>query len=184
MAGLPRIALSVRQPWAWAIIHAGKHLENRSQGAMRHMDKSVTHIAIHASKGMTRDEYECMVDHPGLRLPTANGAICPRPEALVRGAIIGHVRVVDRISQSNSPWWCGPRAFVFADATPCEPIAATGSLGFFKWSPLNGVASGIDGIELPKPWMIAWPNALKPRKPGAPKPTAAAPLFDTEPTNA
>jgi len=31
---LPSIALSVRQPWAWAIIHAGKPVENRSKLAI------------------------------------------------------------------------------------------------------------------------------------------------------
>lgn len=30
---LPRKALSVRQPWAWAIIFGGKPIENRSAGA-------------------------------------------------------------------------------------------------------------------------------------------------------
>lgn len=30
MLDLPELALSVRQPWAWAIIHAGKDIENRS----------------------------------------------------------------------------------------------------------------------------------------------------------
>ena len=29
--------------------------------------RAVTRLAIHASKGMTRDEYEDVVDHPGLR---------------------------------------------------------------------------------------------------------------------
>ena len=29
MEGLPDIALSVRQPWTWGIIHAGKPVENR-----------------------------------------------------------------------------------------------------------------------------------------------------------
>ncbi len=26
----PMLALSIRQPWAWAVIHAGKDVENRS----------------------------------------------------------------------------------------------------------------------------------------------------------
>lgn len=166
---LPRFALSVRQPWAWCIIHAGKHLENRSQGALNHMSKSVTHIAIHASTGMTREEYEDLIDHPGLRLPSANGAQLPRPDELVRGAIIGHVRIIDRISNSNSPWWCGPRALVLADPVAIHPIPVIGELGFFEWGAercqtrvLNRYRhnetrepAAIDG---PKPWMKAWPG--------------------------
>ena len=134
MADLPVMALSVRQPWAWAIIHAGKHLENRTQGALNYMGRDVTWLAIHASKGMTRDEYETMIDHPGLDLPEANGAKLPRPDELVRGAIIGHVCVTDRISTSTSPWWCGPRALVFSNTVAVDPIPCVGSLGFFRWS--------------------------------------------------
>lgn len=35
MTELPPLALSVRQPWAWAIIYAGKDIENRLWGASR-----------------------------------------------------------------------------------------------------------------------------------------------------
>jgi hypothetical protein len=37
MIDLPRLAISVRQPWAWAIIHGGKPLENRTAGAIKFM---------------------------------------------------------------------------------------------------------------------------------------------------
>ena len=30
----PTQAFSVRQPWAWAILHAGKDVENRSAAAL------------------------------------------------------------------------------------------------------------------------------------------------------
>lgn len=36
MADIPHLALSVRQPWAWAIIHAGKDIENRTWQAVNH----------------------------------------------------------------------------------------------------------------------------------------------------
>ena len=39
------------------------------------------------------------------------------------------VRIVDRISQSNSHWW-GPRVLVFADPVAVEPIPVIGELGF------------------------------------------------------
>ncbi len=46
-------AITVRPVWARAIIYAGKNIENRSW---------LTHfrgpVAIHASKNMTRSEYE------------------------------------------------------------------------------------------------------------------------------
>lgn len=49
MTSLPDIAVSVRQPWAWAIIHAGKDIENRSLAAVKHGMKP-GRIAIHAAK--------------------------------------------------------------------------------------------------------------------------------------
>ena len=50
MLDLPQLALSVRQPWAWAIIHGGKPLENRSQGAIDYMRPLRGRRAIHAAK--------------------------------------------------------------------------------------------------------------------------------------
>jgi len=57
MTDLPELALSVRQPWAWAIIHAGKDIENRSWQAVNHGLRQRGRIAIHAAKGMTNAEY-------------------------------------------------------------------------------------------------------------------------------
>lgn len=167
MTDLPRLALSVRQPWAWAIIHAHKRLENRTPTAIR-LGKMTTglRIAIHASKGMTRDEYESVRGY----LP----AKCPRPDDLIRGAIIGSVYVRDIIRESNDPWWCGPRALVLEDPRPCcAPIPCVGALGYFEWS-----ASG--EIEKPLPWMTAWPGTYHPLRTPKVKPPAEAPagLFD------
>jgi hypothetical protein len=48
----PVWALSVRQPWAWAIIDSTKDVENRSPAAIRNMPQLVGRtIAIHASSG-------------------------------------------------------------------------------------------------------------------------------------
>lgn len=52
MSDLPTIALSVRQPWAWAIIYAGKDIENRSWQAVNRGLKQRGRVAIHAAKGM------------------------------------------------------------------------------------------------------------------------------------
>lgn len=45
-------ALSIRQPWAWLILWAGKDIENRSR---RFHFRG--RFLIHASAGMTRNEY-------------------------------------------------------------------------------------------------------------------------------
>ena len=46
-------ALSIRQPWAWMILYAGKDIENR-EWPTRFRGR----VLIHASKGMTHDEWE------------------------------------------------------------------------------------------------------------------------------
>lgn len=169
MNELPRYAISVRQPWAWAIIHAGKHLENRSPVAVKHMRGVMRSgpLAIHAAKGMTRDEYESARDFMVSRMLVKHDAF-PSPDKLVRGAVIGSAHFDDVLTHSASPWWIGPRALVLSKQTPlAEPIPCVGALGFFEWR------NGLDGdprtytgyrepkLEEPKPWMLAWPADLR-----------------------
>ena len=43
-------AISIRQPWAWAVIHAGKDVEDRSATAPRQFKSAVgQRVLIHAS---------------------------------------------------------------------------------------------------------------------------------------
>ena len=92
---IPKLALSVRQPWAWAIIYAGKDIENRSWQAVNHGLRQRGRIAIHASKGMTREEYEeASAFMLGLDIE------CPAPCDLLRGGIVGSVEVID-VSQTE-----------------------------------------------------------------------------------
>jgi len=147
MSDIPQKALSVRQPWAWAILN-GKDIENRSIAAVRHGMKT-GRIALHASKGMTQDEYESARD-----FMESIGISCPRPDELIRGAIIGVVTVTEIVAEHKSPWFFGPRGLVLSDQVEVSPIPAQGALGYFDWN----LGSEIDG---PKPWMIAWPETAK-----------------------
>lgn len=164
--GMRLKALSVRQPWAWAIIHGGKDIENRSWQAVNHGLKVRGRICIHAAKGMTRDEYEDareFIDSLGYHTPDAR--------ALFRGGIIGEVDVVDVVSESKSPWFFGPRGLVLRDARPMEFIPAVGALGYFDWEPADKSI-----VPHPAAWML--PPKVKPEKVVAPVPPAVLPLFD------
>ncbi|QJF49923.1 hypothetical protein [Roseobacter ponti] len=141
MDNLPRLALSVRQPWAWAIIHGGKVIENRSMGAIRAGRMTTGTICIHAASGMKEDEYRWA--HWRL---AKHGVTCPRPEDLVRSAIIGTVKVTEIITASDSEWFGGAAGLVLADPRPVGPVPASGQLGYFKWQPGGTIAP-------PKPWM-------------------------------
>ena len=132
---LPPLALSVRQPWAWAIIHAGKDIENRTWAPYKqppYRATLVARIAVHAAKGMTAREYdgfcEFYANASGFGRP-----IIPHEEDLKRGGIIGSVDLVDIVTASDSPWFEGPYGLVLRDPQPCEFIPARGALGFFRW---------------------------------------------------
>lgn len=53
---LPELALSVRQPWAHAIIYFDKDIENRTWQAVNHGLKIRGRIAIHAIKSCAPSE--------------------------------------------------------------------------------------------------------------------------------
>jgi hypothetical protein len=107
-------AISVRQPWAHAILHLGKDVENRP---MR------THfrgrILIQAALRVERDE--------ALRFKLD-------PDDLPTGVIVGSVEIVDCVRNSKSRWadrgqwhWLlkNPRVLT-------KPIPLKGKLGFIR----------------------------------------------------
>lgn len=155
MDELPDLALSVRQPWAWAIIEAGKNIENRSAGAIRHMREALARprrIAVHAAKGMTRDEYEdARAFMAGLNVD------CPRPDDLLRGGIVGSVEIlgVTHKRLSSSSWLTGEHGLLLRRPRACPFIPCSGALGLFDWrqrSP-RGEPTAAD---LPAKWMRDW----------------------------
>jgi hypothetical protein len=122
------LALSIRQPWAWAILNAGKDIENRS---WRTQFRGLFYI--HAAAGMTRDEYEAYLDftRDRYRFAFPQALRAPRPEQLARGGIIGSAELVDCVADHPSPWFVGPFGFVLRNARPLPFRPLKGALGFF-----------------------------------------------------
>lgn len=118
-------ALSIRQPWAWLILNAGKDIENRVWKTQFRGP-----VLIHASAGMTISEYGMAAlfvarqVHPGIVLPTMAD--------LPRGGIVGQVEITDCVDGSCSPWFCGPYGFVLANPKPLPFKPCKGSLKFFE----------------------------------------------------
>ena len=112
-------ALSIRQPWAWHILNSGKDIENRDWPTGFR-----GRVLIHASKGMTRAEYE-----DGQDPLWARGG--PTIERLERGGIVGSVEIVDCVAVSDSPWFFGRFGFVLRDPKPLPFVPWKGQLGFF-----------------------------------------------------
>jgi hypothetical protein len=127
-------ALSIRQPWAWAILHAGKDVENRDWQRSNPGLRFRGDFLIHASGGMTKDEYGDFLDtahHISAHHPFRLGLALPTFSELPRGGIVGRARVVDVRREHDSPWFVGPVGLVVADARPLPFVPFKGSLGFF-----------------------------------------------------
>lgn len=130
-ASLPTMALSIRQPWAWAILTLGKDIENR-EWATRFRGP----VCIHASKGLTLDEYNGFirtVHHVSLTHPFPSGETVPPMHQFPRGGIVGTAEVAGCVTTSASPWFFGTYGLVLRNVRPVDFIPCKGALGFFKW---------------------------------------------------
>jgi len=136
-------ALSGRQPWWWAILHAGKRVENRRWNT--HYRGS---ILLHAAKGCTKREWAEAVEW--MRLAgVVDPASVPRIGELPRGGVVGRARIVD-VCPPRDPadelgydegypglvdgrWHMREQyGFVLADVEPLPFLACDGQLGIFE----------------------------------------------------
>jgi hypothetical protein len=136
-AGVSRIpkAISIRAPWWWFILHAGKDIENRDWPTSFRGT-----VYIHASKWYSHvrviSEAWDMCQHiPGLRslmLQVTGGA---HPYSYLKahgGCIVGKVDIAGCVATSASPWFFGEYGFVLANPVAfARPIPCKGALGFF-----------------------------------------------------
>ena len=119
-------ALSIKQPWAWLVIHGGKDIENRTWHT-----KFRGRFLVHASQGMTNKEY-C----DGLEFAMRAGDVrllrdFPTYQQMQRGGIVGSVELVDSVDHSDSSWYMGAKGFVLRDPQVLPFIPYKGRLGFF-----------------------------------------------------
>lgn len=129
-------ALTVRQPWAAAIVHGPKNIENRTQQTHRR-----GLVLIHAGMSVDREA-------PG-RSPALTRWLRPMTDAsnlTVLGAIVGVARIVD--CHPAKAWWRGGCCSPWGESGPDsesvwhwvlderralpEPVPARGALGFWR----------------------------------------------------
>ncbi len=122
-------ALSIHQPWAWAILQAGKTVENRTWST-----KYRGPLLVHASKSRASYDREKTLDWK-----TLYGVDLPPWEELVTGAVVGVVDVVDCVSPTSSrairlnPWTEGPVCWVLANPRPlAQPVSFRGAQLLFE----------------------------------------------------
>ncbi|MFP4538873.1 MAG: ASCH domain-containing protein [Dichotomicrobium sp.] len=120
-------ALSIRQPWAWLILHAGKDIENRDWP---------THFRgrflIHTGKTMTRADYD---EASEFAQDIDANIVIPKPDDLPRGGFVGTAKLIRCTDGHLSHWFTGPFGFELAGPRPLpEFVPARGRLGFFSAS--------------------------------------------------
>lgn len=117
--------LSIRQPWAQAIVEGLKDVENRTwrtnvrgpvlvhAGKARETIDLTNYLDLKADRGIT--------EKLGLKWKDLNF-----------GGIIGVVEIVDCVQVMESPWFVGPWGFVLKNARALPFYPCRGALGFFK----------------------------------------------------
>jgi hypothetical protein len=132
MPHLPTKALSIRQPWAWAILHAGKDIENRPR---RFHYRGP--LCLHASATFIRRawiEAENQILKITGEMPPHEDAESIRDNEMCdRGGIIGTAEIIDCVEAIDSPGFFGPYGLVLANVQPVPCIPVRGALGLFDW---------------------------------------------------
>lgn len=127
-------ALSVRAPWWWFILHAGKDIENRDWSTYFRGT-----VYVHASKWWKQLGVEVDADIASRIMSGGDHDVArtmkqAKPPFLKShgGHIVGKVDIVDCVDVSNSPWFFGDHGFVLANPIAfAQPIPCKGALGFF-----------------------------------------------------
>lgn len=112
--------LTVKQPWAWALLSGGKDVENR-MWYTNHRG----FLAIHAGASMD----------PNWETVMPSGIVVPEP--LPHSAIVGIVEVVDCIRNSGSKW-AQPGCWhwlLAANPRRIKPYPTPGQLGLWDAPP-------------------------------------------------
>ena len=114
-------ALSIRQPWAWAILN-GKPVENRTWPT-----RFTGLFLIHAGKVFDHEGYRWILDHRDLF-----DVDIPARDDFEMGGIVGKARIFDCVDSFPSPFFFGPWGFMIEGAEPLPFYPCKGALGFFK----------------------------------------------------
>jgi len=127
-------ALSVKQPWCWAILNHYKDIEIRTWNT-----KFRGYIALHAGKKIDHNDYILLKE--GMDVPL------PLESTLETGKILGYAYLLDVIHydeykrfydhqerhKNKSSWWNGKqKGFVLQDVTKIKPIDYKGQLSLFN----------------------------------------------------
>ena len=125
-------ALTLWQPWAWAICRAGKDIENRSWHAPRWLIGQ--RFAIHAAK--RRPDDASVVAAWGMAGRPEAVDFAAEVERAPRGAVVATAVLTGVVTESDSPWFVGPYGWVLEDVQELpEAIPCRGRQGLWNLPP-------------------------------------------------
>lgn len=148
----PTHALSIRQPWASAIVHGSKRIENRTWRPTAQLLVGPFPIWIHASSlekpvpeehgaiaAFQRSPAGLTALRQGLKptdpVPLAWSSLPTR--SIIGAAIVERVvGPLDQLPPGQEQWWAGPLAWVLRDVVALsEPVRASGRLSLWRPTP-------------------------------------------------
>lgn len=133
-------ALSISRPWPWAIINAGKRIENRSwrvpKGAIGER------IAIHAAKSVDALAFAYIPDCPDFEGDHPTGIVAL---ATITGCVGPGQHLP--IPAGQQRWYFGPFGWVLDDVVEIDPVPCKGALGLWEIPAdvLAAVSGGVRG---------------------------------------
>lgn len=129
------MALTVHQPWAWAISVAGKDIENRDWAPPAGIIGQ--RIAIHAGKKYDEPAWTYLSDPTTspidrARLSCDGTFDVPDADEAVRGAVVAVATVTGRMWRGEGqiphwPWYCGPCGWILQEVVALDtPVPCRG----------------------------------------------------------
>ena len=116
------IALSIRPVWAWAIIHAGKDVENRPRPC-----NFRGRFLVHASLDATKGDFDKAIEMLATEMP-----MLPSEDEFAVGGIIGSVELNDVSECCDSMWYeRGSVAWLLRNPRPLPFIPCRGYRNWF-----------------------------------------------------
>lgn len=129
--------LSIRQPWAWLIVHGHKAVENRDWSTPWRGE-----FLIHAGVGLVQRDYREIqaraLGEMDIVIPDFTDL-----QQVPRGGIVGVAELVRVVTDSESPFFFGPFGFELRNARPLPFVPWKGQLSWFD------VPRSAVGLELP-----------------------------------
>jgi hypothetical protein len=126
VSGIALQAITLWRPWTWAIVHAGKDVENRGWPPPKRLVGS--YIAIHAGKRWDDDAVFALREYQGVQVPI--GA----EEHQV--GVVAIARIAGVIPPQGEPgvsrWWAsGAFGWKLADVVPIPAVVCNGRQGLW-----------------------------------------------------